>query len=140
MADVNKILGTVKDTFDTVAIGAKVIAGKAADKAKEVAAVTKLKMAISAEKKTIDKAYLEIGKLYYETHKDTPDSLFIQLCDEIKLAGENIAAIRTELEAMKASGEYGDIDVEIEVEDAPVEDAPAPEKAEGSCGCGCGCE
>ena len=53
----------------------KDIANKAADKAKAGTRIAKLTMEISSEKENMKKAYLEIGKLYYDTHKDDPEGL-----------------------------------------------------------------
>ena len=115
MADFNELKGKFLNTLGTVAGITRDYAEKAADKAKEVARIAKLNVELGAEKDTIEKAYLEIGKLYYETHKNAPDSFFVQLCDEITLANENISKILAELEELKASlsAKGDDIDVEF---------------------------
>lgn len=131
MSDFNELKGAILNTLGTVAGKTRGFAEKAADKAKDVGRIAKLNMELSAEKDTIEKAYLEIGKLYYETRKNSPDGFFVQLCDEITLANENIVKILTELDDLKASlgSKGGDIDVEFtEVTvDEPAEKAVAEE-------------
>ena len=113
MADMNELKGAFLNTLGTVAGKTRGFAEKAADKAKDVARIAKLNMELSAEKDTIEKAYLEIGKLYYETRKNSPDGFFVQLCDEITLANENISKILEELDDLKA-GVGGKSDIEVE--------------------------
>ena len=76
MADMNELKGAFLNTLGTVAGKTRGFAEKAADKAKDVARIAKLNMELGAEKDTIEKAYLEIGKLYYEMHKASPDMAF----------------------------------------------------------------
>ncbi len=131
MSDINEIKGAILNTLGTVAGKTRDIAEKAADKAKDVARIAKLNMELSSEKDTIEKAYLEIGKLYYETRRNSPDGFFVQLCDEITLANDNIAKILSELDGLKVGlgVKNGDISVEFtEVSvDEPAEKAVAEE-------------
>ena len=115
MSDFNELKGAILNTLGTVAGKTRGFAEKAADKAKDVANIAKLNMELSAEKDTIEKAYLEIGKLYYETRKNSPDGFFVQLCDEITLANDNITKILSELDDLKAGlgAKGGDIEVEF---------------------------
>lgn len=115
MTDLNELKGKFLNTLGTVAGKTRGYAEKAADKAKDVARIAKLNMELSAEKDTIEKAYLEIGKLYYETRKNSPDGFFVQLCDEITLANENMARVLSELDELKAGlgVKGGDIEVEF---------------------------
>ncbi len=115
MADINELKGAFFNTLGTVVGKTRGFAEKAADKAKDVANIAKLNMELGSEKDTIEKAYLEIGKLYYETHKNSPDGFFVQLCDEITLASDNISKILAELDDLKAGlgAKGGDIEVEF---------------------------
>ena len=126
------------NTLEMVADSAKELAGKAADKAKSAARIAKLSMEINAEKDTIKKAYLEIGKLYYEMNRDNPDGFFAQLCDEVTVANAEIAAKEAEIAELKerGAGAAEDEDVEVEVTEEPIDepcccDAPKDE----SCCC-----
>ncbi len=91
---------------------AKDIAGFAADKARKAGRAAKLKLEISAEKENVEKAYAEIGKLYYEAHKDAPEGFFLQLCEEIGAALAAVEAKEAELADLKS--EIGDAIEDIE--------------------------
>lgn len=125
MSDINELKGTLLNTLGSVAEKTRSLAGKAADKAKDVTKIAKLNMEVGAEKDNIQKAYLEIGKLYYEMHKSEPDSFFVQLCDEITLANENLGKLRAELDELKAGLTAKGIDIEVEL----AEEAPCTEEA-----------
>lgn len=101
---------------------AKDLAGFAADKAKKAGRIAKLKLEISAEKDNIQASYTEIGKLYYETHKDAPEGFFLQLCEEVGAALAAIEAKEAELADLKS-------EIVEEAEDAELCDTPeeAPE-------------
>ena len=123
---------------------AKDIAGFAADKARKAGRIAKLKLEIGAEKENVEKAYAEIGKLYYEAHKDAPEGFFLQLCEEISAALAAVEAKEAELADLKSEiGEAvediedfcaGDADFEAvvsgteEAAEAPGEDAPPAEE------------
>ena len=100
-------------------------------KAKAGARIAKLNIEIAGEKENMKKTYLEMGKLYYDTHKDSPEGFFIQLCEEIALAEQNIAEKEAEIEALKAED---DGSIEVEFEEIVDEEEPA---AEEKCECSC---
>ena len=129
MADINEIKSKIIGTIGTVADATRDVAEKAAEKAKTYAKIAKLSVEINGERDAIKKAYIEIGKLYYDTHKDDPEGFFVQLCDEITVAAENIADKEAEIAMLKAESGGEDPDVEVTFETADAED---------SCGCGCG--
>jgi hypothetical protein len=94
------------------------IAGQAADKAKAGGRIAKLSMEIATEKENMKKAYSEIGRLYYDTHKEAPEGFFAQLCEEIGLAEKNIADKEAEIAELKASfSAEKDPDVSVEFEE-----------------------
>lgn len=103
MKDFNDIKDVVLSSIGKAADAGKGIANKAADKAKSGARIAKLKVEIATEKENMKKAYTEIGKLYYDTHKDDPEGFFIQLCDEVALAQRNIADKEAEIDSLKAA-------------------------------------
>lgn len=123
----------VKETFDVVADTTKDVASRTADKAKTMSRIAKLSMDINGEKEAIKKAYLEIGKLYYETHKDDPDGFFVQLCDEITIAMQSISDKETEIAELKTTSNPED-GIEVEFEEIISE---TEEEAEAECNCGC---
>lgn len=119
MADFNDIRDTLAGTFSVVAGKTKELACLAHEKAKLVGKIAKLNLELNSEKDTIQKAYVEIGKLYYDTRKNDPDGFFVQLCDEITLAKENIAGLQQQIDLLKAEmgakcSAADDIDVEFE--------------------------
>lgn len=81
---------------------AKDIASFAADKAKRTGRAARLKLEISAEKENMERAFKEIGKLYYEAHKDAPEGFFVQLCEEVGAAQAAIEAKEAELADLKS--------------------------------------
>ena len=154
LAKIGQVADTAKDFAEKTADSAKDFAEKAADKAKDAGRIAKLNVEIATEKENMKKTYIEIGKLYYDTHKDDPDGFFIQLCEEIQIAEKNIAAKEAEIAELKAAKEDDSIEVEFEEvvaeEEAAaaeccdcgcgcVEEAPAEEPAAEDCGCGCDC-
>ena len=127
MADMNEIKSKILDALSRAADKTRDVAGKAADTTKTYARVAKLSMEINGERDTIKKAYIEIGKLYYDTHKDDPEGFFAQLFEEVRLAMENIAQKQAEINALKSAN----ADEPCEAESAA--DAGFETAAEGVC-------
>lgn len=126
MSDFRKTAGNIA----SFAAGkAKTIAVFAARKTKNVSRIAKLNVEIAAERDSIKRTYNEIGKLYYETHRDAPEAFFVQLCQEIDLSLESIAAMETEIVHLKAEdsarGKEPDVVVEITEEPDAAEEPPA---------------
>ena len=108
-------MDATRDIAGRAADATRGIAGVAAEKAKAGGRIAKLTMDI--EKEDMKKTFLEIGKLYYDTHKDAPEGFFSQLCEEIALAEKSVAAKQAELDELKASfttPETPDVEVEFE--------------------------
>lgn len=95
--------------------GAKCIAGTVADKAKSGGRIAKLSMDAASAREELRKTYLEIGRLYYDTHKDEPEGFFTQLFEEVRIAEENIAAMEAELAGLKENFKEGFPEVSIEI-------------------------
>ena len=131
--DFDGIKEKLKDTYGVVAGATRDLAGKAAEKTKSTARIAKLKLEIGSEKDSIKKAYLEIGKLYYEMHRDDPDGFFAQLCDEITVANANIESKEQEIAELK-NGERGD-DFEVEFTECGEDETCCGD----SCCCECEC-
>lgn len=145
MADFNDIKGTVFSALGVAADKTRKVAGIAADKAKDVSRMTKLNFEIKTAKDTIDKAYAEIGKIYYETHKHNPDTYFIQLCDQITQCINNIDELQNELDKIKNGAVNSDGSIEVEFTEVKPESEPAtdadfvkPEDKNEGGGCCCG--
>ena len=73
----------------------------AADKAKDLAEITKLNSAISAEEKQIKEYYIEIGKLVFEEFKDKPDSPVAEYCNKILVCQQNIEELKQKIAEIK---------------------------------------
>lgn len=110
--DLGKKLGGVAEV---AAEKAKVAAGAAADKAKELAEVAKLNNEISAEQKQIDSLYAEIGKVIFERDKNDALSPVAEQCQKILAAQQSIAELNIRIQQVKA----GD-DRVVEAEVTPV--------------------
>ena len=83
---------TLKLKATTQALGAR---------AKYAGRMAKLTMEMSAERETVESTYLEIGRLYFETHCDDSDPLLGQLCAEARAANERIRALQSEMDALR---------------------------------------
>ena len=70
-------------------------------RAKYAGRMAKLTMEMSTEREVIQSAYLEIGRLYYETHCDDSDPLLSQLCAEVRAANERIQALQDEMDTLR---------------------------------------
>lgn len=138
-----------KDIAAKAADAGKDIAVKASEKAKNGTRIAKLSIDVAGEKDNMKKAYLEIGKLYYDTHKDDPEGFFIQLCEEVTLAKSNIEAMEKEIADLRGSADEAedeDPDVTVEFESIVSGDEAAAEpeiviagedEPEAPCACGC---
>lgn len=86
------------DLKQKVLVGSKQVA----DKAKEMAEITKFRSQIVAEKNKMKEAYSVLGQLYYEAHKDDPENDdFAAQVAVITKATEAIAIFEEEIERIK---------------------------------------
>lgn len=129
MANFDNIKGAVLDTLGTVAEKTRDFAGTVADKAKDISRIAKLNIEIGSEKENIKKSYIEMGKLYYQTHKDDPEDFFVQLCDEVTVSMESIAAKEAEIAELKARGNISDDDIVVEFEEVVAQSEAAADSA-----------
>lgn len=72
-----------------------------ADKAKQVAEIASLKGRISTNEDVIKKNYAEIGRLYYEAHKDLVDMEFAEQCNAISEAKSNVRNLENQIKNIK---------------------------------------
>ncbi|MCL1917580.1 MAG: hypothetical protein FWG14_04580 [Peptococcaceae bacterium] len=99
-----------------------------AQKTKNMAETMRLNTMISDEEKNINKAFHQIGTLYFETYGENPDQLFVQLIDSINDSKAKIDLYSEQVSKIKGSGAPANTTSEPEA--APVEN-------EASCGeCG----
>ncbi len=93
----------LKGLFATIKEKGAAVAGVAADKTKDAARIAKLTVDLSTEKNGLEKAFLELGKAYYEESKDSAEGLAAQLCAEISAIQARIEGIQGELDGLKDS-------------------------------------
>jgi len=124
--------GKVKELFTAIKEKGTAAANVAADKTKDAARLAKLTMELNSEKDNLKKAYLELGKAFYEEHRSSAEGLAAQLCEEVAAVTSRIDSIQSELDGLKDSfktaeapdfedvvdGEEPDITVEVTEEDA----------------------
>lgn len=74
---------------------------EAADKAKEVAQVAKLKSQISDEERNIKQQYIQLGKAFYEANPDCVESPYAEAISSIKASQEKIASLEQDIAVAK---------------------------------------
>ena len=131
--------------FDTLKDRATDLAQAGVAQSKRLAEIAKLKTANMGEEDTIKKAYIELGKAYYEEHHNDAEGLYAQLVEEVDAVNARIEEMQSEIDSLKGSfhagddagfedvvaqdeGDGGDISVEITVEEEP--ETPAAETTE----------
>ena len=72
-----------------------------ASKTQNLAESVKLNGMIGDEEKSINNAFLQIGKAYYETYQDSPDELFAQAIAGINESRAKIASYTEQLKKLK---------------------------------------
>lgn len=102
MADFNEMKEKAADFAFTAAGKAKDFASFATDRAKKLTRQAKLSLELNTEKERQKKIFADIGRLYYETHRENPEGFFIQLVEEAGVVAESIAAKEAELASLKA--------------------------------------
>lgn len=107
----DKVLSTLGQATDSV----KGLAGSATDKAKAGARIAKLSMEAATAREELKKSYLEIGRLYYDAHKDDPEGFFVQLFEEVRIAEADIAAKEAEIAELKDTLRDGFSNVTVEI-------------------------
>ena len=130
---VKGFLGQLKDK-------APEVAGTAVDKAKDAAKLAKLTMDMNTEKEALKRAYLELGKAYFEGKHDEAEGLLGQLVGEAEAVKGRLDALQKEIEELKNSfkaeepASFEDVvaaaeeeDVEVEIVEEPAEEDPAEE-------------
>jgi len=118
----DKVLATAGSVADKSVEMAKM----AGDKAKVIAKLTRLNTELAKEKETLRRTYTEMGKIYYEQHKNSPDESMIQAVADVEHSLQKMEVKRQEIETLKSelsvSGEeYVDY-VDAEEDDSDLED------------------
>lgn len=69
-------------------------------KAKELAEITRLKNMLHTCEEVLDQNYREIGKAYYEAHKDEEDGEYSEAFRAIRDAQRGMEALKEQIEAI----------------------------------------
>lgn len=135
----NDFKSTLLDTFNFVAEKVLDLADTAADTAKSGHQIAKLVMEKRKEETAVQNAYNQLGKLYYDLHKEDAEGVFADLCNEIGSALDNIQDIEEEIAALKDSmgSDFDDIEVEFseffdDAEDADFESVVSDAETEAT--------
>lgn len=88
--------------FDKVGAAISSTANDLSDKAKEVSEVTALKGQIRSQDKIVENMYLEIGRNYYESHKDNMEDEYAAQMQNITTAKQTAERLRDDIDIIKA--------------------------------------
>lgn len=104
--------------WDNFSQKASKTAAKTMQKAKELSEIAKFKSMIFDEEAKIDKAYLEIGKLYVEKHAEDGAEEFAELIASIAEAKENLKSYQHQIEDIKGVVRCPKCGAEVSLDDA----------------------
>ena len=106
--------GTVREVYD-----------KGASRAKTLSRIAKLTLEYNGAGEDLKKAYMEIGKLYYEENCNAPQGFFTPLFEKVKeisgrmdVIDKELSALKEELKADEGEGEDFDDVVSKSEDDA----------------------
>ena len=137
-------LDSLMDTITNLRERGAEYASVAMDKTRDAARLAKLTVALTGEKDALKKAYIELGKAYYEEHHSDAEGLYAQLVEEVDAVNARIEEMQSEIDSLRGSFHASedasfedvvaqdegdeDISVEITIEEEP--EAPAAETTE----------
>lgn len=73
----------------------------AVQKTKDFGEITKINSVISDEEKNIERAYRELGKLYFEHHATDPEEAFAPLVKNIRSSAQKIIDCRNQIKDLR---------------------------------------
>ena len=123
---VEKIKGTAEST------GVKDIYVQGADRAKAYGRITKLTLELNGSNTELGRVYAEIGRLYFEQHRNAPEGYFAPLFAQATELTEAIHAKEDEIAALKDGIGAGQDEPDIEVEIADFEQIVNATEADGT--------
>ena len=109
-----KLAGKMKDVADSA--GVLDVYAQGANRARAFGQIAKLTLELNGEHEELQRVYTEIGRLYFEQNRDTPEGFFIPLFEQANRITGNIQAKRARIDELKehyGAPEQSDIDVEI---------------------------
>lgn len=107
--------------FDELGKKLSAAAGTAADKAKDLGEITKLKTQILGVQSDINSSLLELGRKVYEQEKRNPESAYAADCAAVTGLYEQVESLRARIALVK-SDDASDDDCVIKTEEAPAEE------------------
>ena len=110
MANFDDLRNKARDAFGLLADVSVEAYKLAEERAKTMSRTARLKTDIARERSLIRRMHSELGFMYYELHKDSPEEAFVQNCEEITAALERIIASEQELEELRKNGDPDDED------------------------------
>lgn len=110
--DFESLKAKAKELTSTGVNKAKELTATGVSKAKELSEIGKLKVQNVSEQDEIRKAYVAMGKLYYEKYGMDPGPDFEDLCKQISDSMAKIEYNNQRIADMKAAGDLSDEDVE----------------------------
>ncbi|MBP3654362.1 MAG: hypothetical protein J6J04_02885 [Oscillospiraceae bacterium] len=131
--DLGGLRDVLTDTISTVADKVLDLADAAADTAKSGQQLAKLYVEKKKEESALEDAYKELGKLYYELHKQDAEGVLADLCMEIENTLVNIEDITAEIDALKEAvdADIDDIEDLTDLSDDDFEPAEQSTEEEG---------
>lgn len=73
----------------------------AAQKAKDLAEITRINMQVDAQQKAVNEFCMHLGSKYFELYSDNPDEHLADICAKIKTAVDLIAELKGQIENIK---------------------------------------
>ena len=96
-------LDSLMDTITNLRERGAEYASVAMDKTRDAARLAKLTVALTGEKDALKKAYIELGKAYYEEHHSDAEGLYAQLVEEVDAVNARIEEMQSEIDSLKGS-------------------------------------
>ena len=127
---IHSLADRIKDTAETT--GVKGIYAQGTERAKAYGRITKLTLEQNSDNAELGRVYAEIGRLYFEQARETPEGYFAPLFAQAEQLTESIHAKQAEIDALKGDLETAKAAKDIEVEIADFEDIVNATEADGA--------
>ena len=127
---VNSLVGKLRDTAESS--GVKGIYTQGAERAKAYGRIAKLTLALNSDNTELGRVYAEIGRLYYEQTRSSPEGSFAPLFTQADQLTESIHRKQDEINALKGEAEAAQAGKDIEVEISDFESVVDATEADGT--------
>ena len=126
---IKNIAGIVKDAAE--ATGVKEVYEQGIERTKSYGAIAKLTVEINNDEEELNRVYREIGRLYYEDHKDDPEGFYASLFSQVDALTGAINEKNEEIEDLKENVGFS-AKASIEVEIGNFDDVVDSTEADGT--------